>query len=152
MGDIPVATLRPSGSSVAVEYVHTDQLNTPRQVTRPADNAHTYAYVGDNPVSRIDSWGLKPGDSFPTRGAAAQDYINSISIGQNLEYAGLIYKDGLEKLGVAIRSAQWLGKGEPQPITTGREIPVVTVEAPEAGFTADPSDMLPGMPMYSFPL
>jgi len=35
LGDIPVGTLRPSGSSY---YVHTDQLNTPRQVTRPSDN------------------------------------------------------------------------------------------------------------------
>jgi len=29
LGDGDVATLRPSGSSVAVYYVHTDQLNTP---------------------------------------------------------------------------------------------------------------------------
>ncbi|HEV7606569.1 MAG TPA: RHS repeat-associated core domain-containing protein [Steroidobacteraceae bacterium] len=39
LGDIPVATLRPkSGGGVDVFYVHTDQLNTPRKVTRPSDN------------------------------------------------------------------------------------------------------------------
>ena len=38
LGDIPIATLRPNGATVAIYYVHTDQLNTPRQVTRPSDN------------------------------------------------------------------------------------------------------------------
>jgi RHS repeat-associated protein len=42
MGDIPVATLRPNGSTgcttttVCVFNVHTDQLNAPRKVTKPA--------------------------------------------------------------------------------------------------------------------
>ena len=35
LGDIPVATLRPSGSSVAIYYVVTDQIETPREVVRP---------------------------------------------------------------------------------------------------------------------
>jgi RHS repeat-associated protein len=39
LGDIPVATLRPNGANVDVFYVHTDQLNTPRKVSRPSDNA-----------------------------------------------------------------------------------------------------------------
>jgi RHS repeat-associated protein len=39
LGDIPVATLRPNGSSVTINYVHTDHLNTPRKVTRSSDNA-----------------------------------------------------------------------------------------------------------------
>ena len=39
LGDIPVATLQPSGSSVAIYYVVTDQLDTPRKVIRPSDNA-----------------------------------------------------------------------------------------------------------------
>ncbi len=38
LGDIPVATLRASGSNVNVFYVHTDQLNTPRKVSRASDN------------------------------------------------------------------------------------------------------------------
>ena len=47
LGDIPVATLQPSGSGVAIYYVHTDQLNTPRQVTRPADNAQMWTWFSD---------------------------------------------------------------------------------------------------------
>jgi RHS repeat-associated protein len=39
-GDIPVATLKPNGGSgITVLYIHTDHLNTPRRITRPADNA-----------------------------------------------------------------------------------------------------------------
>ena len=38
LGDTPVATLRPSGSTIAVYYVHSDLLNTPHVVTRPSDN------------------------------------------------------------------------------------------------------------------
>jgi RHS repeat-associated protein len=45
--DIPVATLRPSGSTVAVYYVHTDHVNTPRQVTRPGDNAQLWTWYSD---------------------------------------------------------------------------------------------------------
>ena len=47
LGDIPVATLQPSGSGVAIFYVHTDQLNTPRQVTRPADNTQMWTWFSD---------------------------------------------------------------------------------------------------------
>src|SRR5437879_3623427 len=42
LGDIPVATLRPSGSSVAIYYVHTNHLNTPQQVTRPSDGVQMW--------------------------------------------------------------------------------------------------------------
>ena len=38
LGDTPAATLKTSGSTVAFYYVHSDALNTPRQVTRPSDN------------------------------------------------------------------------------------------------------------------
>ena len=47
-----------------------------------------------------------------------------------------------KSLGVAIRSAQRLGKGKPQPITTAREIPVVTVETPGVSVTPDPPDIV----------
>ena len=47
LGDVPVATLRPSGSSVAIYYVFTDELNTPRQVTRPADNEPMWTWFSD---------------------------------------------------------------------------------------------------------
>ena len=39
MGDIPVAEIVPSGSTVAVYYIHTDQLNAPRKITLPSTNA-----------------------------------------------------------------------------------------------------------------
>jgi len=38
MGDIPVATLRPNGSSISIYYVETDQLNAPRIVVRTSDH------------------------------------------------------------------------------------------------------------------
>ncbi len=38
-GDMPVATLRPNGTTIDIYYVHTDHLGTPRKVTRPSDNA-----------------------------------------------------------------------------------------------------------------
>ncbi len=64
LGDIPVATLRPSGSTVAVFYVHTDQLNTPRKVT---SNAAT-------PVLRW-KWDPTPfGEGTPTEPAGAFKY------------------------------------------------------------------------------
>jgi uncharacterized protein RhaS with RHS repeats len=47
LGDIPVATLKPSGSTVAVYYIHSDQLNAPRQITRPSDNAPLWTWLSD---------------------------------------------------------------------------------------------------------
>jgi YD repeat-containing protein len=38
MGDLPVATLRPNGSSVSIYYVHSDHLGTPRKVTDNTSN------------------------------------------------------------------------------------------------------------------
>jgi RHS repeat-associated protein len=39
MGDVPVATLQPNGAGISVYYIHTDHLNAPRRISRPADNA-----------------------------------------------------------------------------------------------------------------
>jgi uncharacterized protein RhaS with RHS repeats len=47
LGDIPVATLKPSGSSVALFYIHSDPLNTPRQITRPSDNTAMWTWNSD---------------------------------------------------------------------------------------------------------
>ena len=47
LGDTPVATLRPNGSTVLIYYVHSDQLNTPRQVTRPSDNTAMWTWNSD---------------------------------------------------------------------------------------------------------
>jgi RHS repeat-associated protein len=47
LGNTPVATLKPNGSAIAIYYVHTDHLNTPRQITRPADNAQLWTWFSD---------------------------------------------------------------------------------------------------------
>jgi RHS repeat-associated protein len=47
LGDTPVATLRPNGSTVSVYYVHTDHLNTPRRITRTSDNAVLWTWSAD---------------------------------------------------------------------------------------------------------
>jgi RHS repeat-associated protein len=47
MGDTPVATLRPNGSTVTIYYVHTDHLGTPRKVTRPSDNGLMWRWDPD---------------------------------------------------------------------------------------------------------
>ena len=48
LGDIPVATLRPSGTgTVSVFYIHTDHLNAPRRVTRPSDNQIIWRWDSD---------------------------------------------------------------------------------------------------------
>lgn len=49
MGDTPVATLRPNGSSVTVYYVHTDHLNAPRVVTQASNNAARWLWGGNSP-------------------------------------------------------------------------------------------------------
>jgi RHS repeat-associated protein len=48
LDDIPVATLRANGTTgVDVFYVHTDHLDTPRRVSRPADNAVVWRWDSD---------------------------------------------------------------------------------------------------------
>ena len=47
MGNTPVATLLPSGSTVAVYYIHTDHLGTPRKITRTSDNGLMWRWDPD---------------------------------------------------------------------------------------------------------
>jgi RHS repeat-associated protein len=47
LGDIPVGIIRSSGSTIIAYYVHTDHLNTPRQVTRPSDNLQMTTWFSD---------------------------------------------------------------------------------------------------------
>jgi RHS repeat-associated protein len=75
LGDIPVATIQPNGSTVAVYYVHTDHLNTPRQVTRPADNAQMWTWLSD-------PFGTDAANTNPA-GAGA--------LGYNLRFPGQIF-------------------------------------------------------------
>jgi RHS repeat-associated protein len=48
LGDLPVATLQPNGSGgVSIYYIHADQLNAPRTITRPTDNAILWRWDAD---------------------------------------------------------------------------------------------------------
>jgi len=49
LGDIPIATIRTdqTGGSVGVFYIHTDHLNAPMKITRPADNAVIWRWDHD---------------------------------------------------------------------------------------------------------
>src|ERR1700677_413576 len=47
MGDTPVATVQQNGSSIAIYYVHTDHLGTPRKITRPSDNGLMWRWDPD---------------------------------------------------------------------------------------------------------
>ncbi len=56
-----------------------------------------YAYVGNDPINRIDPYGLKPGDPYPSADAAAIDALLDVygrSVATNREYAGRIYRNG----------------------------------------------------------
>lgn len=44
LGNIPVANIRPNGGSVSIDYVETDQLNTPRAVIQPSNNAVLWSW------------------------------------------------------------------------------------------------------------
>ncbi len=63
LDDLPVATLRPTGSGsptpVAVYYVHADQLATPRAVTRPSDDAIVWRW------DHADPFGANPANENP---------------------------------------------------------------------------------------
>jgi RHS repeat-associated protein len=47
MGDTPVATLQPNGSSISIYYVHADHQGTPRKITRPSDNGLMWRWDPD---------------------------------------------------------------------------------------------------------
>jgi YD repeat-containing protein len=48
LDDLPVATLRPNGTGgINAYYIHADHLNTPKTITRPADNAIMWRWDQD---------------------------------------------------------------------------------------------------------
>ncbi|MGH7868492.1 MAG: RHS repeat-associated core domain-containing protein, partial [Candidatus Dormibacteraceae bacterium] len=77
LGDIPVATIRPNGSSVAIYYVETDQLDTPRAAIRPSDNTQMWTWFsgpfgGDAPNTNPQGAGAFTYDlRFPGQVAGA---------------------------------------------------------------------------------
>jgi RHS repeat-associated protein len=47
MGDLPVATLQPNGSSISIYYIHSDHLGTPRKITQPSSNTLAWRWDPD---------------------------------------------------------------------------------------------------------
>jgi len=85
LGDTPVATLRP-GMPIGIYYVHTDQLNTPRKVTRPSDNQLRWTWESDpfgtatpneNPAGfGAFKYNLRfPGQVYDSHAGFAQNYF-----------------------------------------------------------------------------
>ena len=86
LGDIPVATIRPSSSSIAIYYVETDQLDTPRAVIRPSDGAQMWTWFSGpfgaeepniNPQgARTFTYDLRfPGQVVGAWGSTSQNYM-----------------------------------------------------------------------------
>ena len=89
----PVARLRPSGSTVSVYYIHSDQLNTPRQVTRPSDNTVMWTWFSD-------PFGTDAANANPA-GAGAFAY-NIRFAGQVFDGEAGLHQNGLRDLDPAI--------------------------------------------------
>ena len=47
MGDLPIATLQPNGSSISIYYIHSDHLGTPRKITQPSSNTLAWRWDPD---------------------------------------------------------------------------------------------------------
>jgi len=47
MGNLPVATLQPNGSSISIYYIHSDHLGTPRKITQPSSNTLAWRWDPD---------------------------------------------------------------------------------------------------------
>ena len=87
LDDLPVATLRPNGSSTDMFYVHPDHLGTPRAVTRPSDNQFRWKWdnteafgnssVDENPSSLgVFSYNLRfPGQYYDAETGKHYNYF-----------------------------------------------------------------------------
>jgi RHS repeat-associated protein len=108
LGDMPVATLRPNGGSVDVFYVHSDQLNTPRKVSRPSDNQLRWSWdptpfgegaPDENPASLGSfAYNLRfPGQQFDVESGLNYNYFRDYepAIGRYLESDPIGLKGGI---------------------------------------------------------
>jgi RHS repeat-associated protein len=81
MGDLPVATLRPNGSSITVYYVHADHLGTPRKITNPSSNTVVWRWDPDtfgtaSPSITTISYNLRfPGQYYLPETALYNNYF-----------------------------------------------------------------------------
>jgi RHS repeat-associated protein len=103
MEDLPIATLRPTGTGnptpIAIYYVHPDHLGSPRAVTRPSDNAIVWRWdntdaFGNNPPNENPSglgtfrYNLRfPGQYFDAEIATNYNYFRDYdpSVGRYVE-------------------------------------------------------------------
>ena len=81
MGDTPVATLRPNGSTgctstLCIFYVHTDHLGTPRKITRPSDNSLMWRWDPDTFGSAPPTGTLTYNLRFPGQYALSESGLN----------------------------------------------------------------------------
>jgi RHS repeat-associated protein len=91
LGDLPVATLRPTGAKgnptpINVYYVHADHLGSPRAITRPSDNVLMWQWdnidpfganaANENPAGQgIFKYGLRfPGQYYDTETGTNYNY------------------------------------------------------------------------------
>jgi RHS repeat-associated protein len=125
MGDVPVATIRPrTGAGVDVYYVHTDQLNAPRKVTRPSDNVIVWRWdpnpFGDslpdeNPQGTgTFQYNLRfPGQYYDVESGLSYNYFRDYdaSVGRYIESDPLGLKAGINTYSYV--SGDPLGESDP---------------------------------------
>jgi RHS repeat-associated protein len=139
LGDIPVATLRPSGSTVAIYYVHTDQLKTPRQITRPSDNAQMWTWFSDpfgtdaanNNPGGVGAFNYNlrfPGQIFDGQAGLQQNYFRDYdpAIGRYVESDPIGLKAGVNTYNYVSQNP--ISRKDPKG-----ELDVVTVIIPAVG-------------------
>jgi len=95
--DLPIATLRPTGTGtptpIAIHYVHADHLGTPRAITRPSDNAIEWRWDNAEPFGNTaaneDPSGLGtfkynlrfPGQSYDAETGTSYNYFRDYDPG-----------------------------------------------------------------------
>ncbi len=117
LGDLPVATLRPSGSSIAIYYVEADQLNTPRQVTRATDNTQMWTWFSDpfgttaansNPAGAgTFKYNLRfPGQTYDSQAGLQQNYFRDYdpAVGRYVESDPIGLAGGVNSYSYAIQN------------------------------------------------
>jgi RHS repeat-associated protein len=121
IGDVPVATLRPrSGGGVDIYYVHTDQLNAPRKVTRSTDSALVWRWdpkpFGDTlPNENPEGMGTFqynlrfPGQYFDAESGLSYNYLRDYdpATGRYIESDPVGLAAGVNTYGYTLQNPLW---------------------------------------------
>ena len=132
LDDLPVATLRPNGSTVSIYYVQSDHLGTPRKIINPADNSVVWrwdpdTFGGSAPSIATISYNLRfPGQYYLSETGLYYNYYRDYdpATGRYVESDPLGIKAGVntyayvkgdpvtssDPLGLLIRGPGWDGK------------------------------------------